>query len=327
MEKILNKIWYNKLNLISLILTPFSLVFYLVIKIRKALYTQKILKTHKFSTPIIIIGNLTVGGTGKTPLTIWLCNYLLKKGLKVGIVSSGYKSEAKNPQLVKDDAAVEKFGDEAILIYKKTKVPVITGGNRINATKKMENENNLDLIIHDDGLQHYALHRNLEILVIDQKRKLGNEFLLPAGPLREPKERLKSVDLVVRNNSKDTRIPSIETNNNIIYPETSEITSLDKFTNTTIHLVAGIGSMEGIKSELEQHKIKYIMHTYPDHHSYTGKEILFDDNLPIFTTEKDFVKLSMYNKKLWVLQLSITPNKKFLNNLDIFVKEIIKNES
>ena len=124
MEKILNKIWYNKLNLISLILTPFSLVFYLVIKIRKALYKLKILKTHEFATPITIIGNLTVGGTGKTPLTIWLCNYLLKKGLKVGIVSSGYKSEAKNPQLVKDDAAVEKFGDEAILIYKKTKVHI-----------------------------------------------------------------------------------------------------------------------------------------------------------------------------------------------------------
>lgn len=327
MEKILNKVWYSKLNLVSIILLPFSWIFYLVLKVRQSLYILKIFKTHKFKTPIVIIGNLTVGGSGKTPLTIWLCNYLIKKGLSVGIISSGYKSNASKPKVVKEGVSAIDFGDEAILIYKKTKAPVITGGNRVDATKKMIDEYNPDIIMHDDGLQHYALFRNLEIVVVDQIRKFGNELFLPAGPLRESKTKLITADIVVKNNCSDLDNPSIETSNNIIYPETFKTTSLDTFANSKVHLVTGIGSIEKIKYEFQCHKIKYILHTYPDHHNYTGKEIIFDDNYPIFTTEKDFIKLSMYNKKIWILQLNIKPNKKFINDFDIHLKKIIKNEN
>ncbi len=327
MEKFLNKIWYNKLNLFSVVLSPFSLIFYFVITVRRALYKLKILKIYKFSTPVIIIGNLTVGGSGKTPLTIWLCNYLSKKGLKVGVISSGYKSTAKKPKVIEENITIPNLGDEAVLIYQKTKVPVVTGGNRIDAMGVMERKFKLDVIIHDDGLQHYALYRDLEILVIDKIRKFGNKLLLPAGPLRETQKRLLSTDIVVKNNSKNQNIPAIDTSNDIINTKTLEITTLDSHTNSTIHLVTGIGSIENIKHELDRFNVNYILHTYPDHYEYNGSEIDFNDDYSVFTTEKDFVKLNMYNKKLYILRLNIEPNTKFIKKFDEYLIRVIKNEN
>ena len=327
MDKILNKIWYKELNLISLALYPFSILFYLTISLRKFLYSAGVFKTYKFKTPIIIIGNLTVGGTGKTPLTIWLCNYLNKKGLKVGIISSGYKSSNTKPQVVDERSSPRTHGDEAILIYNKTNSTVISGGNRIAATEKMEKEFSCDVIIHDDGLQHYALDRKLEILVIDGKRKYGNGLLLPAGPLRETKKRLALTDLVVLNDCDSQEISAIQINNDkILHSLSSKVTNLNKFSNTLIHLVTGIGSIENIKNELDKNKITYILHPYPDHHDFNGTEVEFNDNYPVFTTEKDFVKLKMYNKKIWILQLDIFPNKKFINTLNNLLTAKLKNE-
>ena len=327
MQSIFTKTWYGTLNFFSLILLPFSILFFLAITVRKFLYKIGIFKKYTFKTPVIIIGNLTVGGTGKTPLTIWLCNYLTKKGLKIGIISSGYKSKNKTPKIINEYSQAKIHGDEAVLIHKKTKSCVISGGNRIDATAMMEKEFDCNLIIHDDGLQHYALDRDLEIVLIDAKRKFGNGLLLPAGPLRETQGRLKDTDLVVMNNSFDMDVPSIQTaNNNVFNSETSETRQLSSFSGKKIHLVTAIGTTQNIEISLNKYKIAYVLQTYPDHYIYTGKEIEFDDNLPVFVTEKDYLKLNK-NKKLWVIQLDILPNIKFIIKLDNCLDRILQNEN
>lgn len=329
MSKILVKTWYGSLNLVSIILLPFSLLFFFTITVRKFFYKIGIFKKNKFKTPIIIVGNLTVGGTGKTPLTIWLYNYFFERGLKAGIISSGYKSSNKNPSIIKDNSSAKIFGDEAVLIYEKTKGCVISGKDRVLATHMMEREFNCDLIIHDDGLQNYAVCRDLEILIVDGKRKFGNGLLLPAGPMRETKKRLYNTDIIVMNNSSDLDAPAIQSvNNKVLNSSTSEIINLTEFSGKEIHFVSGIANTMTIELALTNNNILYKTHIYPDHHEYRGEEIIFQDDLPVFITEKDYVKLKKNkNKDLWVMQLEIKPNKEFISKLDKWVDIGVRNEN
>ncbi|NNM59882.1 MAG: tetraacyldisaccharide 4'-kinase [Legionellales bacterium] len=192
--------WWLKRNAISWFLWPASLLFGLVVYIRYAFYRVGVFSAYKSRLPIIIVGNLNVGGTGKTPLVIALVTELQKRGFRPAVITRGYKSKGKNyPLCVTSDTQADLCGDEPLLIARQTKCPVVVDPNRPRAVKFLEASNQCDIIISDDGLQHYALQRDLEIVVVDSKRQFGNGFLLPAGMLREPVSRLKKVDMVVCN--------------------------------------------------------------------------------------------------------------------------------
>lgn len=173
-------------------------MYILIIKLKILFYNIGILTKWKAPLPIIIIGNITVGGNGKTPFVIWLAKQIKSNGYKVGIISRGYSSKSKTfPKIITKKTPIEESGDEAYLIYKKTKVPVVISPNRIKAIKTLLKHNKIDIIISDDGLQHIKLKRNYEIVLIDGINRFGNNFLLPAGPLREFKQKLKKVNLII----------------------------------------------------------------------------------------------------------------------------------
>lgn len=303
--------WYpskSKFNifiyLLIYLLVPFSYIFRLIILIRRFLYKKNILKTHDFSVPIIVVGNITVGGTGKTPFVIWLAKLLKSHGYRPGIVSRGVggKKQVK-PHLVSSADSSKIVGDEALLLTNHTGCPVMIAMNRSLAVKKILQENHCDIIISDDGLQHYALDREMEIVIVDGDREFGNGYLLPAGPLREPLSRLNEIDFVVVNGSSMMLIY----NNLISLSELTETKKLSDFSHTRVHAVAGIGNPERFFSVLKKAGLDIIPHIFPDHHTYRSKDFNFanNDNLPILMTEKDAVKCREFaDKKYWYLPVT-----------------------
>ncbi len=195
----LEQSWYGKSSL-TLLLRPLSWLFTFIVMLRRSAYQMNILKSTKLSVPVVIVGNLTVGGTGKTPLVIWLANYLKANGFRPGIISRGYGGKARRwPQQVRPDADPTMVGDEAVLIAKRTQCPMAVGPHRVEAAQALLKYSDCNVIVSDDGLQHYALKRDVEILVVDGIRRFGNGLCLPAGPLRELPSRRDSVDCMVTN--------------------------------------------------------------------------------------------------------------------------------
>lgn len=195
----LDILWYGKHPLV-LVLLPFSWLFCALVWIRRQAYKRGLLNRHSASVPIIIVGNITVGGTGKTPLVLWLAKFLKQSGFEPGIVSRGYGGRANQwPQSVHADSDPSLVGDESVLLARRSGCPVVVAPRRYLAVQSLLTNNDCNLIISDDGLQHYALHRDIEIAVVDEERRYGNRHCLPAGPLREPVSRLKEIDLIVMN--------------------------------------------------------------------------------------------------------------------------------
>ena len=317
MEQFLEKVWHSKFNIFSLILLPFSLLYFLVTKFKLYLYEHQFIKRYKSQTPLVIIGNITVGGTGKTPFVIWLANHLSNKGKKVGIISSGYKASLKIPTLVTGSSDPTQVGDEAVLIAKKTNCEVVSCGNRVEATKFITQKRAFDVLLHDDGIQHYKLDRDYEIILINNNKLLGNGLLLPAGPLRESKSRLETVDIVIytNNNKEPYSISSI--NNYVVNLASNESKNITDFSSNKVHLVSGIASIDAIIENLENNRIQYISHKYDDHHMFNGSEVIFDDNYPVFITQKDCVKLSgINNKNVWVIDHKIELSELLITKLD-----------
>jgi len=318
MNKFFEQIWRSSFNVYSLVLFPFSLIFFIIIKIRRTLYKYGILVKYKSPTPLIIIGNITIGGTGKTPFVIWLANHLANKGLKVGVISSGYKSTSKTPEIVNKNSNANQVGDEAVLIAKHTDSIVVSGGSRVDATKLLTSISINDIILHDDGLQHYKLERDYEIILVNSKNPFGNGLLLPAGPLREPKSRLEDADIVAYTNDNNESTYSIASvSNSVVNSVSKESKNIEDFTSKKIHLVTGIASMEMIIENLISYKIQCIPHKYDDHHMYDGSEVIFDDNHPVFITQKDYVKLSdINNKNIWIIDHKVKPNELLITKLN-----------
>jgi len=318
MNKFFEQIWYSSFNVYSLVLFPFSLIFLIIIKIRITLYKYCVLVKYKSPTPLIIIGNITIGGTGKTPFVIWFANHLAGKGLKVGVISSGYKSTSKTPEIVNKNSNANQVGDEAVLIAKHTDSIVVSGGSRVDATKLLTSISINDIILHDDGLQHYKLERDYEIILVNSKNPFGNGLLLPAGPLREPKSRLEDTDIVAFTNSSNESSYSIASvSNSVVNSVSKESKNIEDFTSKKIHLVTGIASMEMIIENLINYKIQCIPHKYDDHHIYDGSEVIFDDNHPVFITQKDYVKLSdINNKNIWIIDHKVKPNELLITKLN-----------
>ena len=195
----IEKLWYGK-NKSFWLLLPFSFLYGLISCVRRQLYKLGIFKSWQSPVPIIVIGNLSAGGNGKTPLAISLIEALKAKGLKVGLVSRGYGGKSNHyPLILDENTSTKQAGDEPVLIYHRTHVPVAVAPKRVDAVKALLDSHQLDVILTDDGLQHYALARDIEIVVVDGKRLFGNGWWIPAGPMRERRSRLKSVDLIIIN--------------------------------------------------------------------------------------------------------------------------------
>lgn len=307
------KVWAEQAWWLYL-LFPLSLIYFLVIKIRVLLYKKGLLKSYKAPVPVMIIGNITVGGSGKTPLIIELVTFLqLACHLKVGVISRGYGGHGPFPCLVEKDADPEVVGDEPVLIVQQTNVAMAVGPNRQAAIELLLTHHTLDIILSDDGLQHLALQRDLEWIVFDADRGLGNECLLPTGFLREPISRLNSATVIQHTAHSNSDLNMHLQSGELFNLNPHSLGKMPK-ARTKIHAVAGIGVPQRFFNSLQALGFDIIEHAFEDHYHYAPSDIDFDDNLPIITTAKDAVKLydiaqQIPEKDIWVLpvkaQLSI----------------------
>mgnify|MGYP001188193965 CR=1 FL=1 len=316
---LIDRIWYSK-NIFGLPLIPFSFIYIFLIKLRKIFYQIGLFSTNKPNTPIIVVGNITIGGTGKTPLVIWLASYYKKLGYSPGIISRGYKGKYTSAtKLVTINDSPVLVGDEPLLIKRNTNCPVIVGRDRVNAAKEIIEKHNCNLVISDDGLQHYSLGRDIEIAVIDGQRRFGNGHCIPAGPLRELKDRLDSVDLVVsKYHAKKYEYKMEYIYNDLVSLNNPEKTMpISGLNSKKIHAISGISNPENFFSFLRSKNFELLIHEYPDHHIFNESDIKFNDNLPVVMTEKDAVKCFDYvNENCWYQPISVKLSESFIANLN-----------
>ena len=281
--------WYHA-SVVSYLLWPFSWMYRLAVYLRRLRYRLCKSSVTHFPIPVIIVGNITVGGVGKTPFVAWLVNDLRAQGKKPGLVSRGYGGKAAQwPQAVTENTNPMEVGDEPVMLVQQTGCPMYVGPDRVAAVKALLAEHDCDVVISDDGLQHYALGRCFEIAIMDGERRLGNGFCLPAGPLREPASRLKSVDLVIVNGDALEHESSMQLVPGKIMPLLDNNTRALP-TQQTVHAVAAIGHPQRFFATLNKMGFDVIPHAFPDHHFYTQSDITFDDDLPVIMTAKDAVK-------------------------------------
>lgn len=314
--------WYQPTkNKWLCLLLPFSWVFNCIIHCRYFLYKKKIFSSYIVSAPVIVIGNITVGGTGKTPLVLYLVERFKAQGFKPGIISRGVGASLhKIPHLVTSFDRPETVGDEALLLARKARVPTVVCKNRVLAAQFAIANCDCNLIIADDGLQHYQLQRDLEIVVIDGERGLGNQCLLPAGPLRESVSRLNTVNFIVINGQKKCLdIKSYHMSliaQKAISLHYKEEILLHDFPIKRIHAVAGIGHPERFFKLLNTFGFKIIAHIFKDHHLYTEEDLSFAEDLPILMTEKDAIKCQGFtDKNIWVVPVKVDLAENFFNDI------------
>lgn len=317
-------IWYKD-PFIGVWLMPLGFVFSDAAKFRKFLYRMGVLKTHKMPVPVIVIGNITVGGTGKTPLVIWMALLLKEAGFKPGIISRGYGGQAESwPQWVTAESDVKNVGDEAVLIAKQTTCPMAVGPLRADAATMLIKQAGCNIILSDDGLQHYALNRDIEIVVIDGDRRFGNGYCLPAGPLREPIERLKSVDFVIVNGKKteENEFSMQLVGDTAVNLITGELKPLQQFNSNDCHAIAGIGNPERFFKLLEQAGLTCTCHSFPDHYQFQRQDIEFADHKHVLMTEKDAVKCTGFaGTQCWYIPVKAVPEPHFSEQLLTLLSE------
>ena len=283
-------------------------LYALLLRVRRQFYAWGIWHSQSLAVPVVVVGNLTVGGTGKTPLVAGLAVALRERGWRPGILSRGYRSGNPGEHLLPADAAPEDFGDEPVWLSRSAGVPVAIGKHRVAAAELLQ-QAGCDLIISDDGLQHWALGRDIEILVIDGERRFGNERLLPAGPLREPLQRAARVDLRVVNGGAAREgevVMTVRPGDIVRVGGVGGALSLDGLRGQTVHAVAGIGNPERFFGMLEAHGLRVHRHAWPDHHDFNGSEVRFEDELLVLVTEKDAVKVARHaHERLYAVPIEV----------------------
>jgi tetraacyldisaccharide 4'-kinase len=287
----LNRVWYERAAP-PWWLVPFSLLYGAVSGSRRFLYANHWRGTTRLARPVVIVGNLTVGGTGKTPLVCWLAARLGELGFKPGVVTRGYGGSMRDVRLIEPSDDPKVVGDEPMLLVRRTGVPVAVGRDRPAAAQLLIAQG-CDVIVSDDGLQHYPLARDCEVVVIDGDRRFGNGWLLPAGPMRETRSRLRAADAVVVNGTRALLEGALSMRleaKNAMALKGDRVLPLEAFAGARVHAVAGIGHPERFFNMLRAHGIEVIGHALPDHARIGVKDILFDDDRPVLMTEKDAVK-------------------------------------
>ena len=312
----IHRAWYDGHGWYRLLL-PLSGIYWLLSTVRRSLYRAGLLRTRRAKVPVIVIGNITAGGTGKTPVTVWLARSLAQRGFSPGIVSRGYGGSRAGTSMrvdARSDPAV--VGDEPVLIAMRTGHPVVVDADRARGAAMLV-QDGADLVIADDGLQHYALARDYEICVVDGARGLGNGALLPAGPLREPVSRIGEVDQVLLNGRLRDRGESMPTGlqNAIEFrlagTEARRLNGslsrpLERFAGTTVHAVAAIGNPGRFFDMLRGQGMQVIEHAYADHARLRPGELDFGDNFDILMTEKDAVKFRrQVSDRFWYVPVDV----------------------
>jgi tetraacyldisaccharide 4'-kinase len=312
----LHRIWYGASPWYRLLL-PLTGIYWVLITLRSCLYGMGILGRHRAIVPVIIVGNITAGGTGKTPVTIWLARELRDRGFNPGIVSRGYGG-SRSGSSMRVDAASDPgvVGDEPVLLARRAECPVVVDANRARAAEMLVDDG-VDVIIADDGLQHYRLERTYEICVIDGARGLGNRLLLPAGPLRETIDRLSEVDQVLVNGKlredaeNTTAVEQNAIEFELVAREVSRLNGsltrpVEGFSGTTVHGVAAIGNPARFFDMLRSHGMQVIEHAFPDHARLGASDLDFGDDFEVLMTEKDAVKLAAaISDKYWTVPVDL----------------------
>ena len=316
--------WYKK-SLWLYLLTPFSFLFNRLTKRRRRKYIQGKSQSYKSDIPIIIVGNLTIGGTGKTPLVAYIAQELNSLGYKPGLVSRGYGGKFRETLEVTEETSVKQTGDEAQILAK-LNLPFYIDKNRVRAVKTLAENHNCDVIISDDGLQHYNMDRDIEIVFIDGKRSFGNNLTFPAGPLRESKSRLKSVDFIVNNSgpTKDDEYLMNISPSKFVHLKTGKSYLIKDWPmHKQVHAVAGLGNPGRFFDLLVRLGFDISRNSFPDHHNFNEDDLIFLDHLPIIMTEKDASKCRTFdNNKIWYLTIEADVSDKFISELDLKLKSL-----
>ena len=298
---------WNKQAKWLIVLRPLSWLYRGGFLLNKKLYQMGIKSSYQAAVPVMVIGNITVGGSGKTPLLIQLVSYLQNKNIRVGVISRGYGGKGPFPAYVDLESVPDVVGDEPCLIVQSTGVPMVVGSNRQQSIEYLLSKHDLDLIVSDDGLQHLALQRQIEWIVLDQNRGLGNQKLLPEGYLREPVSRLNTGTVIEHAASPKTALNMHLEVNTPYLLNAIEAKIFNPANN--FYAVVGIGFPQRFYKTLDSIGIhQFQCHEFPDHYDYEITDLQFEDSNPIITTEKDAVKILPllkqnpdFKREIWVV--------------------------
>jgi len=336
--KSLAQFWYRSDFLASLLagfLLPVSWLYCVVTAARRKIYQLDLKKSYASSAPVIVIGNIVAGGSGKTPLLISICEFIKDNGFRPGVVSRGYGGKVTGvKQLCADDSA-ELVGDEPLMIYQRTGVPVVVGADRVAAVRYLLENNQCDAVLSDDGLQHYRMQRDIEIAVIDSNRGFGNGLCLPAGPLRERVTRLADVDMVVYNDAANSAgVKNTEDCSYVLsvvdvcHLNREECLPLSSFAGKTVHAVAAIGDPSRFFTQLSDSGIDIAGHAFSDHHTYVQADFSGWDNGIILMTEKDAVKCRHLSlPDAWVVRVMADMSAPLVSQLNTKILHLLKQDN
>jgi tetraacyldisaccharide 4'-kinase len=308
MNKWLQTQWY-RISIWHLVLWPVSIVFGLLLVIRRFCYGLGLFKATRLPVPVIVVGNISVGGTGKTPLVIWLAQFLRAQGYSPCVISRGYGGRAVTPQSVSAATDPSLVGDEAVLLAQRLRCPVWVGADRVAVARALLSARpDCNIILSDDGLQHYRLRRDIEIAVVDGQRRFGNGMLLPAGPLREPQARLRCVNAVVINGGEaQAHEYAMQLTGNVFHnlQDHSASAQASDFSGKRIHAVAAIGHPDRFFDHLRRLGLQVVQHAFPDHYPYQPQDLQLAQAEVILMTEKDAVKCTTFNlQNAWFLPVT-----------------------
>jgi len=304
----IERFWYTR-SKFAWLFWPFHLFFLLLVKLKRGLYKTGLLNSFSFDKPVLVVGNISIGGTGKTPFINQLVRLLIEHKIKVGIVSRGYRAMiSKFPHQVKFEDSAELVGDEAYMQFRdlntsdQLNIPIVIDPIRSNAVKYLIDENEVDIVISDDGLQHYQMGRELEILLFDGERQFGNQMVLPFGPLREPMGRLKNLDLVVQNGVNENHYSAYKVfleSMSLVNLKSNQKIDIDQFEPTNVTAIAGIGNPKRFYRSLSKFCNIQTTKFFADHHAF--KKTDFDEftNDVIIMTEKDASKCTVFAEDNW----------------------------
>ncbi|WP_428355105.1 tetraacyldisaccharide 4'-kinase [Methyloprofundus sp.] len=323
LAKFVDEVWYRD-HFIGTWLMPLSFLFTDIAKFRRWLYKKGYKPVEKLPVPVIIVGNITLGGTGKTPLVIYLVKQLKAAGFTPAVISRGYGGQSASwPVRVNAESDATLVGDEPLLIAQQADCPVAVGPVRAESARLLLQNEKIDVIISDDGLQHYALHRDIEIVVIDGERRFGNNFCLPSGPLREPQERIQEVDFIVCNGgtAEENEILMKLEGADAVNMLTQQRKPLAEFSSTNSHALAGIGNPQRFFDLLAKQGLACQTHAFPDHYAYTERDISFKSAQAIFMTEKDAVKCQSFaSAQHWSVPVQVSITSSFMQQLIALLK-------
>ena len=316
----LTRAWYSGAWWPKLLL-PLSWVFTKLASRRRLQYLTGVKTPWRAPVPVIVVGNITTGGTGKTPFVIWLARRLQGLGFQPGIISRGYGGRSsRTPQFVSATSSPELVGDEAPILAARTGLPVVVCTDRAAAVREIIETRGCDIVIADDGLQHYALARDIEIVVVDGHRGVGNGACLPAGPLREPISRLKEVDWVISNgcasglHAEESLMKVLPLRFVSVSDAARTTLSCDEFVSrhTNVNALSGVGNPVRFAQTLRELRINPLLHALDDHHRFDGTELRFDNDWPVVCTEKDAVKIAEsisswteIEREVWYLEIDV----------------------